>query len=131
MILIPTELNTLREMLMHKYGREFSLGAIENRNNCVSERVRLVGPDPSCYVTNSNDLMPGKVMKKLVLSTPSPELVDGYLFEIAKGYGVSWNPPASVDKKGESDDEPKEVERDPKVCPIFRRPHPFHVLDLR
>jgi len=72
---------------MHKYGREFSLGAMENRDNCVSDRV----------------------MKKLVLSTPSPELVDAYLFEIAKGYGVNWTPP-----KKEGDVEPKETEREEK-----------------
>ena len=117
---------------MHKYGREFSLGAIDNRNNCVSDRVRVrLTPSSRSYVTNGGDLIPEKVTKKLVLSTPSPELVDAYLFEIAKGYGVSWSPPGSVDKKGEGDVELKEVERDAKVCPIFCRSHPFHVLDLR
>lgn len=30
-------------------------------------------------------------MRKLVVDAPSIELVDGYLYEIAKGYGVSWN----------------------------------------
>lgn len=34
-----TELHILREILMHKYGREFSLAVIENRDACVSERV--------------------------------------------------------------------------------------------
>lgn len=29
---------------MHKYGREFSLGVMENRDNCVSERVRFSRP---------------------------------------------------------------------------------------
>jgi len=87
------ELNVLREMFMHKYGREFSLGAMENRDNCVSDRV----------------------MKKLVLSTPSPELVDAYLFEIAKGYGVSWSPPTTLEKESGGDVEPKEAEMDAKV----------------
>lgn len=32
--------------------------------------------------------------------TPEPALVDAYLAEIAKGYGVKWTPPAS----GDSDD---------------------------
>jgi len=82
------ELNVLREMLMQKYGREFSLGAMENRENCVGDRV----------------------MKKLVLSTPPPELVDAYLFEIAKGYGVSWTPPTPLEKEHEGDVEPKEDE---------------------
>lgn len=37
----PTELHILRDMLMHKYGREFSAAVMENRDGCVSERVRL------------------------------------------------------------------------------------------
>lgn len=56
-------------------------------------------------------------MKKLVLSTPSSELVDAYLLEIAKGYGVNWSPPTPLAKQGGSDGEPKEAERDAKVCP--------------
>ena len=57
-------------------------------------------------------------MKKLALSTPSPELVDAYLFEIAKGYGVSWSPPALLAKaEGGSDGGPKEAEGDTKVYP--------------
>ena len=78
-------------------------------------------------MTNAGDLIPGKVTKKLVLSTPSAELVDAYLFEIAKGYGVSWSPPKSHEKEGGGDVEPKGAERDAKVRPIFRRSHPFHV----
>jgi len=60
-------------------------------------------------------------MKKLALSTPSSELVDAYLFEIAKGYGVSWSPPTPPIKKGGNDAELKEAEGDAKV-----RSHPFH-----
>lgn len=56
-------------------------------------------------------------MKKLALSTPSPELVDAYLFEIAKGYGVSWSPPTPLgSKEGGSGGEPKKEELDEKVC---------------
>ncbi|KAF8845979.1 DUF292-domain-containing protein [Paxillus ammoniavirescens] len=62
------ELHVLRELLMHKYGREFSAAVIENRGGCVSDRV----------------------VKKLVIETPSAQLVDGYLTEIAKAYGVKW-----------------------------------------
>ena len=54
-------------------------------------------------------------MKKLALSTPSPELVDAYLFEIAKGYGVSWSPPIPLAKEGGSDSEPKKAEKDTEV----------------
>jgi len=31
-----------------------------------------------------------KVLRKLVIQTPSSELVDAYLTEIANGYGIGW-----------------------------------------
>ncbi|KAF8204303.1 regulator of Vps4 activity in the MVB pathway-domain-containing protein [Mycena galopus ATCC 62051] len=34
------ELHVLRDILMHKYGREFSMAVMENRDECVSDRVR-------------------------------------------------------------------------------------------
>jgi len=64
-------------------------------------------------------------MKKLALSTPSSELVDAYLFEIAKGYGVNWSPPTPLAKEGGSGAEPKEAERDPKVPQLNSRPFIF------
>ncbi|KAI6048035.1 DUF292-domain-containing protein [Pisolithus marmoratus] len=67
------ELQTLREFLMHKYGREFSIGVMENREGCVSDRV----------------------MKKLAVGTPPPMLVEAYLTEIAKGYCVNWSSPTA------------------------------------
>lgn len=33
------ELHILRDMLMHKYGRDFSAAVMENQSGCVSERV--------------------------------------------------------------------------------------------
>ncbi|KDN44803.1 hypothetical protein RSAG8_05276, partial [Rhizoctonia solani AG-8 WAC10335] len=33
------------------------------------------------------------VTRKLQIATPSPALVDAYLGEIAKGYGIDWSPP--------------------------------------
>lgn len=68
------ELLILRDMLMHKYGRDFSVAAMENRSGCVSERI----------------------MRKLVIETPSEELVDGYLGEIAKAYSVKWASASSI-----------------------------------
>ncbi|KAG6810915.1 hypothetical protein H0H92_009845 [Tricholoma furcatifolium] len=65
------ELHILRDILMHKYGRDFSLAVMENRDGCVSERIT----------------------RKLDIATPSLELVDAYLHEIAKGYSVDWSPP--------------------------------------
>jgi hypothetical protein len=32
-----------------------------------------------------------QVMKKLTINTPSADLVDGYLTEIARGFGLKWN----------------------------------------
>ena len=40
---------------------------------------------------------------KLTVATPSRELVDAYLGEIAKGYGVDWTPPG-VSKGTDQDD---------------------------
>jgi len=76
------ELNVLRDMLMRKFGREFSIGVMENREGCVSDRV----------------------MNKLRLDMPSPELVDAYLYEIAKGYGIKWTP-SSRPVEGFNDDD--------------------------
>lgn len=70
------ELHILRDILMHRYGREFSVGVMENRNNCVAERV----------------------VHKLAAGQPSDELVDGYLHEIAKAYGVPWESGPQVDE---------------------------------
>jgi len=63
------ELHVLRDILMHKYGREFSAAVMENRDGIVAERVA----------------------RKLTIATPSNELVDAYLTEIAKAYGVNWS----------------------------------------
>jgi len=70
------ELHMLREMLMHKFGRDFSIAVMENRNNCVNERV----------------------MQKLIISTPSRTLVDAYLTEIARGYHIDWTPPKDTNE---------------------------------
>jgi len=63
------ELHILRDILMHKYGREFSAAVMENRDGIVTERVS----------------------RKLTVATPSAELVDAYLTEIAKAYSVNWS----------------------------------------
>ncbi|KAL1762528.1 DUF292-domain-containing protein [Schizophyllum commune] len=76
------ELHILRDLLMHKYGRDFSAAVMENRDGCVPERV----------------------VKKLELFMPSAELVDSYLHEIAKAYAVEWAPPVR-DKPGDDDDD--------------------------
>lgn len=61
------ELQSVRALLVDKYGKEFALTAMEPDAN-VSE----------------------KVLKKLAVTPPSQELVNGYLEEIARTYGVDW-----------------------------------------
>ena len=62
------ELHQVRVLLAEKFGKEFVLHAMENTDGKVSE----------------------KVIKKLSVTPPKPELVTGYLEEIAKAYGVGW-----------------------------------------
>ncbi|EPE31385.1 hypothetical protein GLAREA_12688 [Glarea lozoyensis ATCC 20868] len=62
------ELQQVRALLMEKYGKEFALAAMENSDEKVSE----------------------KVLKKLTVTPPAEELVNGYLEEIARTYGVDW-----------------------------------------
>jgi len=60
------ELGIVRAMLIERFGKEFALKAGEG-----------VG-------------VPEKVVSKLRLETPRPELVQGYLEVIAETYGVEW-----------------------------------------
>lgn len=62
------ELQQVRFLLVEKFGKEFALEAVENSDGKVSE----------------------KVLKKLAVTPPSQELVNGYLEEIARTYGVEW-----------------------------------------
>ena len=85
------ELIVVRQLLAEKYGKEFVLSAMENRDGMVSE----------------------KVVRKLSVEPPRAELVQGYLEEIAKAYGVDWprrsagEPPAFVDEdEDDEDDQP-------------------------
>ncbi|KAG8854850.1 hypothetical protein FRB91_003012 [Serendipita sp. 411] len=64
------ELHILREMLMHKFGREFSIAVMENKDGCV----------------------PARVMRKLIIDAPPASLVEAYIEEIARGYGVPYTP---------------------------------------
>ena len=44
-----------------------------------------------------------KVSRKLTIATPSAELVDAYLTEIAKAYNVNWSSPCATDSDGGPD----------------------------
>lgn len=62
------ELLAVRTLLGEKYGKPFVLEAMDNTGGKVNE----------------------KVVKKLSVTPPKEELVQGYLEEIAKAYGVNW-----------------------------------------
>lgn len=62
------ELQNVRNLLVEKYGKEFAVEAIENSDGKVGE----------------------KVLRKLTVEPPKVELVNGYLEEIARTYGVDW-----------------------------------------
>ncbi|KAG5998177.1 hypothetical protein E4U52_001543 [Claviceps spartinae] len=68
------ELITVRQLLAEKYGKEFVLSAMENADGKVNE----------------------KVVRKLSVEPPKQELVQGYLEEIARAYGVDWPRRAAV-----------------------------------
>ena len=76
------ELQQTRQLLVEKYGKEFALQAIENSDGKVAERV----------------------VKKLEVKPPDPELVTLYLKEIGRTYGVDW-PKGEMATDGNSDDD--------------------------
>ncbi|KAH6607488.1 hypothetical protein Trco_003801 [Trichoderma cornu-damae] len=87
------ELMTVRTLLAEKYGKEFVLAAMDNADGKVND----------------------KVVKKLSVEAPRRELVQGYLEEIAKAYGVDWprgegkgvstpSPPDFLDGDGDDDE---------------------------
>ena len=75
------ELQVVRGLLAEKFGKEFVMHAMENTDGGVSERV----------------------VRKLNVAPPKEELVQGYLEEIAKAYGVDW-PPGRKQDLGEPPD---------------------------
>ena len=77
------ELQQARQLLIEKYGKDFALEAIENRDEKVAERV----------------------LKKLRVEPPSQELVSLYLKEIARTYGVAWPKGERAPNESDSDDD--------------------------
>jgi vacuolar protein sorting-associated protein IST1 len=79
------EVNSVRILLAEKFGKEFAKTAADNSDGMVSE----------------------KVVKKLSVTPPPQALVNGYLEEIARTYGVDWpkKSPGNAPKYGDDDDE--------------------------
>lgn len=70
------ELHMARNILMEKFGKEFAMSAMEGEG--VAERV----------------------LKKLKVDAPKPELVDAYLSEICRTYGVPYGVEEEEDADG-------------------------------
>ena len=78
------ELHQVRALLVEKYGKDFALEAIDNSDGKVADRV----------------------LKKLRVEPPDPELVTMYLKEIARTYGVDWpKGETTKDTKEDNDDD--------------------------
>ncbi|RFU30555.1 hypothetical protein B7463_g5799, partial [Scytalidium lignicola] len=97
------ELQTVRAILVDKYGKEFALQAMENSDEKVSE----------------------KVLKRLTVTPPPQELVQGYLEEIARTYGVDWpkkpaediGEPPGLDDGDDDDDNPSGGQKEKNLEP--------------
>ncbi|KAH9881003.1 hypothetical protein J1614_001496 [Plenodomus biglobosus] len=76
------ELHTVRALLVDKFGKEVALASMEGEG--VAERV----------------------VKKLRVDTPGEALVEAYLTEIARFYGVSYGAQKPSDDDNDDDDEP-------------------------
>lgn len=74
------ELGAVRDMLVHKYGPEFTHAALANEDGIV----------------------PDKVVKRAVVQAPSTELVSLYLREIARAYDVPFS---EIDDEEAEEDE--------------------------
>ncbi|KAK5206830.1 Vacuolar protein sorting-associated protein ist1 [Exophiala xenobiotica] len=64
------ELGIVRNMLIERFGKDFAMRANENQDGIV----------------------PARVADKLKVDPPSARLVQAYLEEIARAYGVDWPP---------------------------------------
>ncbi|KAK6371530.1 Vacuolar protein sorting-associated protein ist1 [Exophiala oligosperma] len=64
------ELGIVRNMLVERFGKEFAVRANDNTDGVV----------------------PARVSEKLKVDPPSQKLVQAYLEEIARAYGVDWPP---------------------------------------
>jgi vacuolar protein sorting-associated protein IST1 len=95
------ELHTARNLLIEKFGKEIAVASMEGEG--VAERV----------------------LNKLKLETPKAELVDAYLTEIARFYGVPYGEPAATEEEDDDDDDPsagiaelaEEVDAEPQLEP--------------
>jgi hypothetical protein len=81
------ELTTLRSLLIDRYGKDFATLAQESdRRGSDKTAAAAVGIK-----------IPERLIKRLRVRPPSKELIESYLREIAKAYGVEWPKEIAVD----------------------------------
>ena len=84
------ELNMVRQLLAEKYGKEFTLQAVENSDGKVGKRVT----------------------DRLKVEPPSRELVEAYLSTIAEAYSIDWPPGARAKREAEDGAEDEDEDDD-------------------
>lgn len=84
------ELSTVRSLLAEKYGKDFTLEAVENSDGKVSKRV----------------------LDRTKVEPPSKELVELYLEAIAEAYGVDYPPGVRAKKAAEAGEDDEEDDDD-------------------
>lgn len=71
------ELTQTRQLLVEKFGRDFTVASMEN----------------------NGDVIPQRILRKLKVEPPGRELVESYLKEIARTYGVKYGDDAGEDEE--------------------------------
>jgi vacuolar protein sorting-associated protein IST1 len=84
------ELTMVRQLLAEKYGKEFTLEAVENSDGKVSQRV----------------------LDRTKVEPPAKELVEAYLSAIADAYGIDWPPGTFAKRKAEAEAEDEQDDDD-------------------
>lgn len=82
------ELSIVRQLLAEKYGKDFTLQALENSDGKVAKRVA----------------------DRLKVEPPPKELVDAYLSTIAEAYGVDWPKGSKAKREAEEAGEDEDDE---------------------
>lgn len=94
------ELSTVRQLLAEKYGKEFTLEAVENSDGKVSQRV----------------------LDRTKVEPPPKELVEAYLSAIADAYGIDWPPGTSAKRQAEAEADGEDEDDDDEEGGSKERP---------
>lgn len=89
------ELGQIREQLIHKFGKEFGMASMSNKENCVNPRV----------------------VHKLSIQTPENYIVFQYLNEIAKSFGLEWKHDLVPEPIGATPGQPQPMNVTPALFP--------------